>query len=143
MAKPLIHKTITHVISAHHRLISNRLNHEENVEVFSKCMGLYGHGHNYKLKATYRWSYDQEDPFFIQSIDESLQELVVRPFLYKSLNVEFERMGIENPVTTGEQIIEVLGHILEKSPISDYLDQIELVETRKNSFFYQFNNFRI
>ena len=140
MVKPLIYKTVTFDIPCHHRLISNTLSHSENLEVFSKCMGQYGHGHNYKLKVTFRYAYDQEDPFLINKLKDQVFEIVVKPCMYQSLNEVFAHRGINNPITTGEQIVHVFANWLKEEPIISFLHQMELVETRKNSFFYNFDS---
>ena len=139
MVKPVIHKTITFDIPCHHRLISNTLSHEENLEVFSKCMGKYGHGHNYKLKVTFQYIYDQNDPFLTDKLKDQVFEVVVKPCMYQSLNEIFLKRGVKNPITTGEQIIHVFAHWLRETSIVNFLHKMELVETRKNSFFYKFD----
>lgn len=138
MAKPLIYKTVTFEFSAHHRLISNTLTHAENFNTFSKCMGSFGHGHNYKLKVTFRYAYDQEDPYLVSRLSNQLKQLVIEPCNFQSLNEVFALKGIDNPVTTGEQIIHVFADWIKRDWIAEFIDEMELVETRKNSFFYKF-----
>ena len=65
-------------------------------------------------------------------------EKIIKPFAYTSLNDSFLLIGINNPITTGEQITEVFAGILADSEISPYLLEMELVETRRNSFFWSF-----
>lgn len=138
MAKPLIYKTVTFEFAAHHRLISNTLNHDENFKIFSKCMGNFGHGHNYKLKVTFRYSYDQEDPFLVSRLSEQIKEIIIDPCHYQSLNEVFAARGIKNPVTTGEQIVHVFADWIRTETVAEFIDEMELIETRKNSFFYKF-----
>ena len=38
--------------SAAHRLNSEILDEQKNIEVYEKCNNLLGHGHNYKLELT-------------------------------------------------------------------------------------------
>ena len=140
MVKPVIYKTVTFEIPCHHRLISNTLSHDENLSVFSKCMGQYGHGHNYKLKVTFKYAFSQENPFLSDQLKNQVFEIVVKPCMYQSLNEVFAKRGIQNPITTGEQIVHVFAEWLEDSPVMAYLDEMELVETRKNSFFHKFQN---
>ena len=60
--------------------------------------------------------------------------------MYQSLNEVFAERGIQNPITTGEQIIHVFAEWLHESPVLKYLDEMELVETRK---IHSFTNFKI
>ena len=138
MVKPIIYKTVTFEFAAHHRLISNTLSHDENYKIFSKCMGNFGHGHNYKLKVTFRYEYDQEDPFVVSRLSEHVREIIINPCNYQSLNEVFAARGIKNPVTTGEQIIHVFADWLITEEVAEFIDEMELIETRKNSFFYKF-----
>jgi len=142
MAKPILYKTHTFEIPCHHRLVSNTLSHEQNQQVFSKCYGNYGHGHNYKLKITFRYPYSQEEPLADQKWTAIIEEMLVAPCSYQSLNVVFANWGIKNPITTGEQILEVFAQKLEQSSIQKVLFEAELVETRKNSFYYSFQKTR-
>ena len=138
MVKHWIHKTKTFELPCHHRLISSTLNTSENRATFGKCMGEFGHGHNYKLKLTFKYIYNQELPFFDRSLYSVVLEKIIKPFAYTSLNDSFLLIGINNPITTGEQITEVFAGILADSEISPYLLEMELVETRRNSFFWSF-----
>lgn len=47
MYNPLVYLTRRETFSASHRLNSPYLTEEENKEVFGKCNGINGHGHNY------------------------------------------------------------------------------------------------
>jgi len=138
MERHWIYKTRCFELPCHHRLISATLQHAENLDTFGKCMGLFGHGHNYKLKVSFRYLYDPEDPFFDQTLALVIMDEIVKPFAYTSLNESFQKLGVPNPITTGEQIISVFAHILQSSHIKPHLHSMELVETRRNSFFWNF-----
>ena len=103
-------------------------------------MGQFGHGHNYKLKVTFKYIYDQENPFFFKKLCSVISEKIIQPFAYTSLNESFLKIGITNPITTGEQITAVFANLLEHSDAHPFLFSMELVETRRNSFFWHFNS---
>ncbi|MBT3786380.1 hypothetical protein HOF92_15505 [bacterium] len=139
MGKNWIHKTHTFELLCHHRLISKTLTHEQNLETFGKCMGTHGHGHNYRLKITFRYPYCPDNPLFDQDLCADIERLIIKPFSHTSLNEVFKEMGIRNPITTGEQIIEVFAQVLREDEVCQWLDSMELVETRRNSFFWYFH----
>ncbi len=139
MAKSRIHKTLSFEISAHHRLMSQTLTREENQGIFGKCMGHFGHGHNYKLRLTCALDYSYKSPWPEIEVREKVKELIVEPFEGKSLNQAFEERNVANPITTGEQIIQVFALILKEDPfLAPWLYSLELQETRKNSFSLKF-----
>jgi len=49
---PLVYLTRRETFSACHRLNSNQLSPEENIQVFGKCYNPNGHGHNYTVEIT-------------------------------------------------------------------------------------------
>ncbi len=132
---PLFYKTITHEFSAHHRLISRHLSLEENRATYGKCMGEFGHGHNYKVRITYAFSLSELESGLLAQTDLQVKRLIIDPFAFKSLNHEFAQMGLENPVTSGEQIACVFHQILKNADLASRIQRLEVVETRKNSFF--------
>lgn len=132
----MILKTKKYSLHCHHRLISNQLTHDENVDVFSKCMGQYGHGHEYLIRLTFLIK--PNDFSLEDKIDQHVTSCLINPFSYQSINHVFASIGIENPVTTGEQIVKVFAKLLQQDPISDSYHKLEVVETRKNSFFHFF-----
>lgn len=136
MVKTMILKTKSYSLHCHHRLISNQLSHNENVKVFSKCMGEFGHGHEYLVKLSF---FKKKDDFELETkVDLHLKKCLIDPFSYQSINHVFDSMGIENSITTGEQIVQVFAKLLQQDILSKCYHKIELVETRKNSFFHFF-----
>ncbi|MCJ8345114.1 hypothetical protein MJH12_06215 [bacterium] len=133
----MILKTKTYKLPCHHQLISNQLSHEQNEEVFSKCMGLYGHGHEYLLRSSFLLATDNFE--LERQVDLHVKEQLLDTFSHQSLNIVFQEMGIENPVTTGEQIVLIFADLLSKDLLSKNYYRIELVETPKNSFYHFFN----
>ena len=49
---PLVYLTRRETFSACHRLNSNQLSPEENIQVFGKCYNPNGRGHNYTVEIT-------------------------------------------------------------------------------------------
>jgi 6-pyruvoyltetrahydropterin/6-carboxytetrahydropterin synthase len=129
-----LYKTITFELKAHHRLISNRLTQEENERIYQKCMGKHGHGHNYKICVTFCLSPEDFSNGRLTLFTSQVHSLLIEPFHLKSLNVEFAAMGVENPVTTGEQIVSIFSEKLRLAGLSEFVSRLEVQETRKNSF---------
>jgi 6-pyruvoyl-tetrahydropterin synthase len=134
-----LHKTLSFEVSCHHRLMSKSLGVEENLKIYGKCMGDFGHGHNYKLRLTCAFNYPLQDSWPEMEVRKRVEDLIIKPFHGKSLNLAFAERGISNPITTGEQIIQVFADILkEDSLLKPWLFGLELLETRKNSFQLKF-----
>lgn len=136
MVKIMILKTKTYKLPCHHRLISNQLSHKSNLKIFSKCMGLYGHGHEYLIRLSFRL---QTNDFELEKkVDQHIYDKVIKLFSHQSLNKVFKDIGIQNPITTGEQIVLIFANILNQDIISKNYYKIEVVETPKNSFYHFF-----
>jgi 6-pyruvoyl-tetrahydropterin synthase len=112
------------------------LTHDENVKVFSKCMGQYGHGHEYLVRLSFLFK--PNDFTLEKQVDQHIKDCLITPFSYQSINQVFDSIGIDNSITTGEQIVKVFAQLLQKDSISKSYHKIEVVETRKNSFFHLF-----
>jgi len=131
---PRLYKTVTFELKAHHRLISNRLSQEENERIYQKCMGKFGHGHNYKICVTFCHSANDVLYGRLKHLTSLVHSLLIEPFHLKSLNAEFAAMGVENPTTTGEQIVSIFTQKLVEAGLSEHVIRLEVQETRKNSF---------
>ncbi|MCO4782248.1 MAG: 6-carboxytetrahydropterin synthase [Candidatus Cloacimonetes bacterium] len=134
----MILKTKKYSLHCHHRLISKQLSHQENLKVFSKCMGQYGHGHEYLVRLSF---FIQSNDFELEKkVDQHIDDCLITPFSYQSINQVFDSIGVDNSITTGEQIVKIFALLLQKDPLSECYYKIEVVETRKNSFFHFFEN---
>ena len=126
--------TRVYSFSATHRLHSPFLSDEENRKVYGKCGRPAGHGHNYVLKVTVKGPLDPLTGKVIDvaSIDEIVNREVIEPLDHKSLNIELS----STPILTSEILIEEIWKRLRPHIKEAKLHQIDLGETRKNSFEY-------
>jgi 6-pyruvoyltetrahydropterin/6-carboxytetrahydropterin synthase len=120
--------------STAHRLHSNYLNQEENIELFGKCNNLYGHGHNYKLEVTVKGRPNPETGVVThyKHFEDTVNEHVVNLFDHKHINTDLELFHNVNP--TSEMVLYVIWDLL-KDKIAD-LHKIGIWETEKNYFEY-------
>lgn len=117
-----------------HRLHSELLSNEENLEIFGKCNNPNGHGHNYYLEVTV-----SGDPgpitgmvANITEIDKIVDQEILKKFDHKHLNLDTEEFKDLNP--TSENVAVVIWDLLSlKLP---KLFRIGLYETEKNYFEY-------
>lgn len=117
--------TMTKVINCVHRHHNPNLTAEENLALYNKCSKI--HGHEYQVEVTVKGSVD---PVFgacypYQSLESSLQNLIVDPYDKTFLN---EHLGN----TSGEIIAEHFYQVFtEKLP---QFHRLTVRETRKNAF---------
>ncbi|OMP67503.1 6-carboxytetrahydropterin synthase [Domibacillus epiphyticus] len=117
-----------------HRLHSNQLSDEENMELFGKCNNPYGHGHNYYLEVTVS---GKPDPITgmtanIADIDSLVEKEIMQKFDHKHLNLDTEEFKELNP--TSENVTVVIWDLLSSELKNLY--KIGLYETEKNYFEY-------
>ncbi len=121
--------------STAHRLHSNYISDEENIELFGKCNNLYGHGHNYKLEVTVKGVPDQNTGVVThyKKFEDIVNENVVELLDHKHINADLEIFKDVNP--TSEMLLYVIWDLLyDKIP---NLYKIGVWETEKNYFeFY-------
>jgi len=117
---------------AAHRLHSNKLYDNENIDIYGKCNNPNGHGHRYKIESTIKSQIDEKsgilyplDKFF-NGIKDALHQ-----WDYKHLDLDTD--DFTNVVSTGENIIQVLFPRIEKS-IEYKLSRLRLWETFNNRF---------
>lgn len=117
-----------------HRLHSEQLSNEENLEIFGKCNNPYGHGHNYYLEVTVGGKPDPITGMIanIVDIDQIVEQEIMKRFDHKHLNLDTEEFKHLNP--TSENVAVVIWDLL--SPKITNLFKIGLYETEKNYFEY-------
>ncbi len=134
MSDKKVYLTRVYRFSAAHRLWSPFLSEEENKKIYGKCGQSSGHGHNYTVKVTVKGSVDPLTGMLIDiaELDEIVDKHVIEPFDHKNLCVELKNI----PVMTSESIIKEIWDRLQPHIKKVELSNIELHETRKNSFEY-------
>ncbi|WP_102027426.1 6-carboxytetrahydropterin synthase [Salirhabdus sp. Marseille-P4669] len=120
--------------SAAHRLHSNELTQQENVDLFGKCNNPYGHGHNYYLDITIKGDPDPSTGMVVDlgSLDQIVESVVIKKMDHKHLNLDVEEFKELNP--TSEVVAKVIFEML--APKIPNLYKVGLWETEKNYFEY-------
>lgn len=130
----MVRLTRKYHFSTAHRLHSELLSEEENLELFGKCNNPYGHGHNYYLEVTVS---GQPDPITgmvtdIGNLDKIVEDNVLKKFDHKHLNLDTDEFKHLNP--TSENVAVVIWDLLQQDLKQLY--KIGLYETEKNYFEY-------
>ncbi|NRF95586.1 6-carboxytetrahydropterin synthase [Paenibacillus frigoriresistens] len=119
---------------AAHRLHSDQLSTEENIDLFGKCNNPHGHGHNYYLDVTVKGKPHPETGMIINltELDTIVERVVLNKFDHKHLNLDTAEFANLNP--TAEAVAMVIYNML--APHLPGLHKIGLWETEKNYFEY-------
>lgn len=123
--------------SASHRLHSDMLSDEKNLEIFGYCSNPLGHGHNYDLEVTVK---GEPDPITGMVIDLKLLKDIIQKELidkvdHKHLNFDVDCMkGI---VPTAENLAIVFWSILQDKIPNGELVEIKVYETERNMALYK------
>ncbi|NHN35412.1 6-carboxytetrahydropterin synthase [Paenibacillus agricola] len=133
-ADSLVNLTRKYHFCAAHRLHSEHLTPEENLELFGKCNNPHGHGHNYYLDVTVKGEPDPITGMIINlaELDEIVEREVLDKFDHKHLNLDTVEFKELNP--TSEVVALVIYNMLHAHLPS--LHKIGLWETEKNYFEY-------
>ena len=119
--------------SAAHRLHSNFLDAEQNIELYDKCNNVNGHGHDYTLYVSVKGKPDRKTGMIIP-IDKfnDIVKHTLEKLDYKHLDKEVSHFKKE--ISTSENIIQFLWNSLEKDFIDVELFHLKLWETNNNYF---------
>lgn len=138
---PMLTVTKTYGFSASHRLNSSSLSIEENRELFGKCNGENGHGHNYELEVTLAGVPDPVSGELMagETLDTLVEREVLKVYDHKNLNYDTEEFRTLNP-TSENLTAAIWGKLL---PLINALDpdrvrlyRIAVRETARNYFEY-------
>ncbi len=135
MTTPITYLSKRYNFSASHRLYTDSLSQEENVQIFGKCANPNGHGHNYRLTVTLKNPIDPYTGFTfpLESLDSIVLSEVIHIYDHKYLNLDvadyFEH------VPTGENMAQKIWERLEPK-LPKLLWNITLDETNNNRFIY-------
>jgi 6-pyruvoyltetrahydropterin/6-carboxytetrahydropterin synthase len=116
-----------------HRLHSEQLSDEENIDVYEKCNNYNGHGHDYTLEVGVHGTPDSITGMIIplEEFDHKVQN-IINKLDYKHLNHEV--VFFEQNLSTGEIIIQYLWDELDKNFEQQKLYHLKLWETNNNYF---------
>jgi 6-pyruvoyltetrahydropterin/6-carboxytetrahydropterin synthase len=127
--------------SASHRLHADQLSDAENASVFGKCNNPHGHGHNYVLSVTVEGPIDTETGLIvnIQQLDRMLEQVILRAFAYRNLNLDVAHFVHTIPTT--ENVVQAISDLLDRQWTTWFgehstarLARIHLQETNRNGF---------
>jgi 6-pyruvoyltetrahydropterin/6-carboxytetrahydropterin synthase len=123
---------LRHHFLAAHRLASPRLSEEENRKVYGKCTNREGHGHDYRVEATFSGELDEPSGTLFR-LDPLLSRFreVLGAWNYTHLEEDTGEFG-ENP-STGENIVKALWAKLD-GQLGARLHRLRLWETPNNRF---------
>ncbi len=114
--------TQTVEFSAAHRLAREDYSDEQNRSVFGKCANPNGHGHNYRLAATFSGQPDAQTGMVchFDRIKALLQECVVEPMDHKNLNIDVP--FLKDRLPTSENVLlalwDVIGNLVKDESFS-------------------------
>jgi 6-pyruvoyltetrahydropterin/6-carboxytetrahydropterin synthase len=127
--------------NAAHRLFNPELSDEENLRLYGKCSGAYGHGHNYLLEITLSGFIDRKTSYLfdLKELKKILEEEIVARFDHRHLNHEVSELEGHVPTTeilavTVWEILESRLETITKQEVS--LHEVKIHETGKNSVTY-------
>ena len=119
--------------SAAHRLNSEILDEQKNIEVYDKCNNPLGHGHNYKLELTITGTPNSETGMILppDELDQKVKTLLDE-LNYKHLNNEVH--FFKHRISSGENIVQYLWDQLDEGIGKGMLLHLKLWETNNNTF---------
>jgi 6-pyruvoyltetrahydropterin/6-carboxytetrahydropterin synthase len=119
--------------SAAHRLHSDFLNAEQNIELYEKCNNLNGHGHDYTLYVTVK---GEPDPLSGMILPLAEFDAIIRKTLDKLDHKHLDKEVSEfvNEISTSENIIQFMWDSISKDLQGLELFHLKLWETNNNYF---------
>jgi 6-pyruvoyltetrahydropterin/6-carboxytetrahydropterin synthase len=127
--------------SASHRLHTDQLSDAENAAVFGKCNNPYGHGHNYVLSITIEGPVAGDTGLIvnIQRLDRMIEQVILRTFAYRNLNLDLT--CFVHTIPTTENLVQAIVDLLEEQWTTWFGEQcaarlarIHVQETDRNGF---------
>lgn len=122
-----------YMISASHRLHTDRLNAEENRAAFGKCNNPMGHGHNYFIEVVLGGEVDPATGMVMNlaDVDRIVRTTVLQRFDHANLNVDPLFAGL---VPTTENFCQAIFDLLRPRFAPGSLDVVRVEETENNFF---------
>ncbi|XP_025200976.1 6-pyruvoyl tetrahydrobiopterin synthase [Melanaphis sacchari] len=135
---PLASITRVEKFSSCHRLHSNNLSNEENVNIFGKCNNKNGHGHNYKVEVTVKGLMDENTGMVMNVADlkKYIDIAVMEPLDHKNLDMDVPYF--KDRVSTTENVAIFIWQSLKNVMHNpNLLYKVKLFETDKNIVVYK------
>jgi 6-pyruvoyltetrahydropterin/6-carboxytetrahydropterin synthase len=127
--------TRAYVLSASHRLHTDRLSNAENRTAFGKCNNPFGHGHNYRIEVTVGGPIDSETGMVMNmaDLDCVVQDKILARFDHMNLNLD---PLFAARVSTTENFCIAIFELLQPAIQGATLERIRIEETENNFFEY-------
>jgi 6-pyruvoyltetrahydropterin/6-carboxytetrahydropterin synthase len=125
------------VFSASHRLWNQELSEVQNFELYDKCAGQNGHGHNFILEVTVAGSVKKKSGFAVDFIKlkHLIRTEIVDKVDHKHLNYDVD--FLKGTIPTAENIVRAFWDVLESKCGETKLYSIRLHETENNMVEYR------
>ena len=133
----MVYLTRRTTFSAAHRLWSNHLTEEENIDLYDKCANPNGHGHNYILEVTVRGNPEPRTGMVLNLTDlkQVINEHVIDWVDHKHLN--YDVPWLEGSIPTTEMLVIKFWERLEGALPQGLLYEVKLYETDNNIASYR------
>jgi 6-pyruvoyltetrahydropterin/6-carboxytetrahydropterin synthase len=139
MSKALIAYLVRkEIFSACHRLHSQKLSGEENVDVYGKCNNVNGHGHNYVVEVTLRGPVDSNTGMVININDlkKYMNSAIMEPLDHKNLDKDVPYFT--DVVSTTENVaVFIWNNLKALLPNPAILYEVKIYETEKNIVIFR------
>ncbi len=122
-----------YMISASHRLHTERLTAEQNRAEYGKCNNPHGHGHNYTVEVLVGGKVDAETGMVIDlvALDEAVRGQVIDRFDHANLNLD---SMFADRVPTTENFCRAIFGLLKDTLPAGKLEHVRVEETENNFF---------
>ncbi len=128
------HLTRRYMFSASHRLHSDAMSDQANLDTYGKCNNPHGHGHNYAMEVTVSGQVDANGMVCnLVDLDTFVGREVLERFDHQNLNLLPE---FASDVPTTENLCIRIYDILNRGFRPAHLEKVRLEETMMNSFEY-------
>lgn len=133
MKKQKISLTRVYDFAASHRLHSNLLTDQENLEIFGKCNHYTGHGHNYILEVSVTGEVDPKTQMImsLEQLDNIVENEILKRYDHRNLNVDVEELKGQNPTS---EVVALAIYTRLKKALPVKLVKVKLHETARNIF---------
>ena len=124
-----------YLISASHRLHTERYSAEQNQAVYGKCNHPHGHWHNYTVEVMVSGEVDPRTGMVcdLSDLDGFMRREIVDRFDRKNLNVD---VSFRTLVPTTENLCVEIYSVIQTGFSHAKLEKVRLEETSKNFFEY-------
>ena len=125
------------VFSASHRLWNPHLTEDQNIDLYDKCAGTNGHGHNFVLEVTIFGEVEGRSGYVIdlKKLKEILRQEIIQKVDHKHLNYDVD--FLRDIIPTSENIVKVFWKLLESKVGRGRLYSIRMHETENNMVEYR------